>query len=165
MASGTRAGSCADMPSMNPVTAAPAASSSSGMFSTMPSASPPSIPAPPSMKAGMLDSHHAMKDSSTDGSPSSSHAVARSLTVRRSVSAIWPTRGTTLPAVVATDSTIWSVSAAMSAPSLPSAATQFENAALAELTEPSMVVAASLAVVPVMPISSWTRWMASTISA
>ena len=32
-------------------------------------------------------------------------------------------------------------------------------------TLPSMVVAASLEVVPAMPISSWTVWIASTTSA
>ena len=135
------------------------------MFSTMPDANPPSIAAPPSMNAGRLDSHHAVKPSSTAGRPSSTQPVARSVNVWKRVSAIWPMRGTTLPAAVATDSTSWSVSAAMSAPSLPRAATQLKNAAFAELTEPSMVVDASLAVVPVMPISSWTRWMASTMSA
>ena len=164
-ASGTIDGSWAAMPSMKPTMAEPAAPSMSGMFSTMPDARPPSIAAPPSMNAGRLDSHHAVKPSSTAGRPSSTQPVARSVNVWKNVSAICATRGTTLPAAVMMESTSWSVMADMFALSLPSAATQLRNAALAELTDPSMVVAASSAVVPVMPISSWTRWIASTMSA
>ena len=51
----------------------------------------------------------------------------------------------------------------MSASSLPSSVSQLLQAALALLTEPSIVVEASKAVVPVMPISVWTRWIASII--
>ena len=52
----------------------------------------------------------------------------------------------------------------MSALSLPSSVTQFCQAAFAMLTLPSMVVAASRAVVPAMPCFCWIRSMAVTMS-
>ena len=55
--------------------------------------------------------------------------------------------------------------APMSAFSLPSPASQFCHAAFIEFTDPSMVVAASLAVVPLMPRLFCTRLMASVTSA
>ena len=58
------------------------------------------------------------------------------------------TRGTMFLAAVSTDSTRSAVRVCMSALSLPSSVTQFVHAAFAMLTEPSMVVAASRAVVP-----------------
>ena len=53
----------------------------------------------------------------------------------------------------------------MSADGLAKSPMRFCHAALVELSEPSMVVPASLAVVPVMPISCWTMWIASVMSA
>ena len=78
---------------------------------------------------------------------------------------ISPMRGMTLLAAVTTDSISSSVRAPMSASSLPSSVTKFCHAALAMLTEPSMVVAASRAVVPLMPCFCCTSSMAATTSA
>ena len=60
--------------------------------------------------------------------------------------------------------TSWLVSLPMSASFLPSSVSQFCQAAFMLPTEPSMVVEASLAVVPVMPRLFWTSWMACTTS-
>ena len=72
------------------------------------------------------------------------------------------TRGTTFDAAVSTDCNSSSVSLPMSASSLPSSVTQFSQAALAMLQEPSMVVAASREVVPAICICSCIVWMANT---
>ena len=74
--------------------------------------------------------------------------------------AILCTTGPTFLATLSTDSMSWSVSAPMSASSRPSPVSQFDHAAFMVFTEPSMVVAASRAVVPVMPMFSCTAWMA-----
>ena len=52
----------------------------------------------------------------------------------------------------------------MSPSSLPNSARRFDQAALVMLMEPSMVVAASRAVVPAMPCSRCTISMACTMS-
>ena len=74
------------------------------------------------------------------------------------------TAGPTLFATSPMDETSWLVSLPMSAPSVPRPASQFSHAAFAELREPSMVVVASLAVVPVMSRFSCTAWMALMMS-
>ena len=58
-----------------------------------------------------------------------------------------------------------SVSCEKSTSSRPKPVMKFSHAALAMPMEPEMVVAASFAVVPVMPMFSCTVWMASTTSA
>ena len=73
--------------------------------------------------------------------------------------------GRMLSAAVAALERNVSVSCPRSAFSSAMPVTRFSHAALALLTDPSMVEDASCAVVPVMPISCWTKWMASTISA
>ena len=73
-------------------------------------------------------------------------------------------RGPTFWMTVPIESTSWVVNPLMSALSLPSSASQFCHAAFIMPTEPSMVVAASLAVVPLMPICSCMMWMACTTS-
>ena len=77
--------------------------------------------------------------------------------------AISPTLGTTFRPAVMTDSTSWSVRAPMSASSFPSPVSQFCHEAFIIVMLPSMVLAASAAVVPVMPISVWTTWIALTM--
>ena len=72
--------------------------------------------------------------------------------------------GTMLPAAVTSESTSSCVLASMSALSLPSSVTQLDHAAFAMLTEPSIVVAASMAVVLAMPCFCCTRSIAVTMS-
>ena len=78
--------------------------------------------------------------------------------------AIWPTRGRMFFSAVPMLSLSCWLNALMSALLLPRPASQFCHAAFIEFTDPSMVVAASRAVVPLMPICFWTRLMASTTS-
>ena len=78
--------------------------------------------------------------------------------------AMAPIRGRMFFNAVPMDSANCWLRAPMSAFSLPSPASQFCHAAFIAPTEPSMVLAASSAVVPEMPISFWTRLMASTTS-
>ena len=66
---------------------------------------------------------------------------------------IFPIRGTMFPAAVDTLSTRLSMSVPRSAVSSPTPVSRFFHAALAMLKLPEIVLAASLAVVPVMPIS------------
>ena len=66
-----------------------------------------------------------------------------------SVPTITPTRGITLLAAVSKLSTSWSVSCDMSASESPRPVSQFCHDAFIMFTEPSMVVAASRAVVPI----------------
>ena len=75
------------------------------------------------------------------------------------------TTGSTFSATVPTLSISWAESSLMLALSLPKPVTKLLHAAFMALTDPSMVVLASSAVVPVIPISVWTVWMASTMSA
>ena len=75
------------------------------------------------------------------------------------------TRGATFLATAPMDSSSWFVRWLKSTSSRPRPVRKFVQAAFAMPMEPEMVVDASLAVVPVIPISSCTVWMASTMSA
>ena len=85
-------------------------------------------------------------------------------TVPTNVPTICPTRGPTLSTTWPIDSSSCPLSSCMSAVSEPRPVTQLAHAAFAMLMEPSMVCAASLAVVPMMPCFSWIRSMAVTMS-
>lgn len=105
--------------------------------------------------------------SASSSAPPSLEAISGPLAMSVSPSdeAICPMRGMMLPAAITALSTSWSVSAPTSAPSSARPASQFCQDARMLATEPEMVVAASCAVVPVMPISVCTIWMASVMSA
>ena len=75
------------------------------------------------------------------------------------------TRGATLVATAPIDSRSCVVTFEKSTSSRPRAVRKFPHAAFAMPTEPEMVEAASLAVVPAMPCACCTRAMASTTSA
>ena len=72
--------------------------------------------------------------------------------------------GRILSAAVVTDDKRFPVNCAISALLFPIPVTQFSHAFFAEFTLPSIVVLASSAVVPVIPISVCTTWIASTMS-
>lgn len=74
-----------------------------------------------------------------------------------------PTAGTTLDAAVTTESSRASMRASMSASGSPKPISRFSHAAPTMPMDPSMVVAASVDVVPAMSMRSWMTWMASTI--
>ena len=78
---------------------------------------------------------------------------------------ICATLGATFVATAPIDSSSCCVSCEKSTSSRPSPVMKFSHAAFAMPMEPLIVVAASLAVVPVMPMFSCTVWMASTTSA
>ena len=78
---------------------------------------------------------------------------------------ICATRGAMFLATAPTDVSSCSVSCEKSTSSRPRPVRKFSHDALAMPMEPEMVVAASLEVVPVMPISDCTVWIASTTSA
>ena len=80
------------------------------------------------------------------------------------VTTISSRRGTMFEAAVMAESTSSPVSASMSAESSARPVTQFSQAARVMLMLPSMVVAASRAVVPAMFCFCWTRSIASTMS-
>lgn len=69
-------------------------------------------------------------------------------------------RGSTLSAAVPTLDTKFSINVSRSALESPMPVIRFVHAACIIPTEPSMVVAASFAVVPVIPRLSWTAWIA-----
>ena len=75
------------------------------------------------------------------------------------------TLGSTLSAAVSTLSTKLFISPSKSWLLSAMPTSRFFHAALADAMEPCIVVDASSAVVPVMPISVCTTWMASTMSA
>ena len=77
---------------------------------------------------------------------------------------IWRMRGATFLTTVVKLVTSWPLRADMSTSLRPRPVSQFCQADFMLATEPSMVVEASLAVVPVMPRFCWTRWMAWTTS-
>ncbi len=80
-----------------------------------------------------------------------------------SVDTMTPMRVTMFEAAVTTESARLPVSPAMSAESSPRPVSQLSHAAFMELTEPSMVVAASRAVVPPTCMLSCMTWIAATM--